>query len=78
MGLALFALTILLFAGWVTCHSLLCVLVARRSLWRGFLAFWIFPFAPFFAGRSPNARRTWIVLLVLYAISLGASFIETI
>lgn len=74
MGLALFALAILSFSSWVTCHAILCVLLVRLSLARGLIAFLIFPLAPYYAATFPRTRRLWVILLAVYGIALIAGF----
>lgn len=74
MGLALFAVVVLSFSSWVTCHAILCVRLAKASPLGGLLAFIFFPLAPWQAASMPKTRRLWLILLVLYGVSLGASF----
>jgi len=76
MGLALFALVILSFASWLTCHAILCARMAKLSPLGALLSFIVFPLAPFRAASMPRTRLLWILLLVLYGGSLWASFRE--
>ncbi|OQX69425.1 MAG: hypothetical protein B6A08_04925 [Sorangiineae bacterium NIC37A_2] len=76
MGLALFAVVILSFASWLTCHAILCARMAKLSPLGALLSFIVFPLAPFRAASMPRTRLLWILLLVLYGGSLWASFRE--
>ncbi len=76
MGLTLFAIVILSFSSWVTCHAILCARLARTTPFGALLSFIVFPLAPFRAASMPKTRRLWFILLVLYGGSLWASFRE--
>lgn len=77
MDLALYGAIILLFAVWITAHTLLCVSLAGRDLLRGIVSFVAFPMAPYW-GHSLKIKKLptiWMASAGLYALALVAGLI---
>lgn len=75
MGLVVFALVVISFSSWITCHTVLCARLMRRSPWRGLVALVVVPLAPYYAAAFPKTRRTWAGLLAVYGVTLLTSFL---
>lgn len=76
MGLALFLVIVISFAGLLTTHILLCFRLAKTDPKTGFLALLVPPLAPYFCqGREMGKLPAlWLGLAIVYALSLLTGF----
>lgn len=72
MGLALYAVLVLLFASFVTAHVLLCLRLATTSWPKALLGLVVFPLAGYFGSKQSFSKltRTWAICLGLYVGAL--------
>ena len=77
MGLPLYAVVVLLFAVWVTVHTLLCLRIARRRAWAGVVGLLLPPLAIYYAQRYQVGALAplWVASLSFYLVALTAGFI---
>ncbi len=77
MGLPVYVTIVVLFAFWATIHLQLCLKLARRSLWRAVIGFFIPPLAIYYAQDVALGRLTplWVVSLSAYLVALTLGFI---
>lgn len=70
MGLSLLA-ALILFAAWISVHTVLCYYLAHQSLGRAALGFVIFPLAPLWGGSFRKLSVAWVVCFLGYGATLA-------
>jgi len=77
VGLPLYLAVVLLFAVWITVHTLLCLRIGRHRWWGGLLGLLVPPLALYYAQRYQVGALApiWVISLSCYLVALTAGFI---
>jgi hypothetical protein len=77
MDLVVYAIILILFATFVTVHTVLCAKLAKRVFWRGLVGFLAFPLAPYWAQAQRIKRwpTLWVASASCYLVALFVGLI---